>query len=75
MTNHTTTIEFESKKKWAQPWKRNGFYSRFIQPLPLMTNLLALDEIDIVFMVGLLSIKFPESEHELADYGGLKDNR
>lgn len=40
-----------------------------------MTNLLALDEIDIVFMVGLLSIKFPESEHELADYEGLKDYR
>lgn len=40
-----------------------------------MTNLLALDEIDIVFLVGLLSIKFPESEHELADYEGLKDYR
>lgn len=38
-----------------------------------MTNLLALDEIDIVFMVGLLSIKFSESEHELADYGRVKE--
>lgn len=38
-----------------------------------MINLFVLDEIDIVFMVGLFLIKFLELEYELVDYEGLKD--